>query len=286
MRRQDAPWSEGANEIVIDNLKRSFQLDLPESWREGVPLVLVFHGYTGSAKVSREESGFSSLAARYGFIAAHPQGTVDARGQTYFNVGYAFHDEKVDDVSFTRKLVARLVSDLKLDARAVFVTGMSNGGDMGYLLGSQPQPFVRAIAPVAGCMMASWERKHIGIARIPVLAVHGTADKVTRWEGDPTNAGGWGAYLGVEETIRSWVNGLSLEAVVTTEITGPSAKNDQVIELRRWSTAKDDAEVRFYKCEGGGHRWPPHLGNAERTTAEEIWRFFEAHCPKTEAAAK
>jgi polyhydroxybutyrate depolymerase len=140
----------------------------------------VFHGFTDSARGVRGTSGFSALAQTYGFVAAYPQGTCDAKDNTFFNVGYSFHQsEKVDDVAFARDLSARLVRDLELDPDAVFSTGMSYGGDMSYFLARQAKPFVRAIAPVAGCMMSSWTNAPPPQTRISVMEVHGTQDKVT-----------------------------------------------------------------------------------------------------------
>jgi polyhydroxybutyrate depolymerase len=179
----------------VDGLKRTFLLDLSDHWQREAALVMVFHGFTDNAENMRKEAGFTPLVAQYGFIAVYPQGTCDAKGNTYFSVGYAFHDNKVNDVGFARQLAARLVADLHLDPRAVFATGMSNGGDMSYLLGCQPKPFVRAIAPVAGTMMTVWNKKPVGQTLLPVLAVHGTNDKTTLWASDPTNRDGWGAYF-------------------------------------------------------------------------------------------
>ena len=41
----------------------------------------------------------NEIADREGFIVAYPQGTIDSRGETFFNVGYDFNaDSLVDDV--------------------------------------------------------------------------------------------------------------------------------------------------------------------------------------------
>ena len=206
------PWKSGTNTLVIDGLERTFLLDVPEHLQPSAALVLVFHGFTGSAEGVRGTSGFTALAEKHGFVAAYPQGTRDAKGNTFFNVGYSFHQsEKIDDIRFARELSARLVRDLNLDPEAVFSTGMSNGADMSYFLARQPKPFVQAIAPVAGCMMSSWTNILAPQTRISVLEVHGTQDKVTWWAGDPQDREGWGAYLGTESLMAFWVKGLALE---------------------------------------------------------------------------
>ncbi len=274
------PWKSGTHTLSIDGRERTFLLDVPEHLQPGAALVLVFHGFTDSAQGVRRTSGFTALAEKHGFVAAYPQGTRDAKGNTFFNVGYSFHEvEKVDDVRFARALSARLVRDLGLDPDAVFSTGMSNGGDMSYFLARQPRPLVRAIAPVAGTMMASWTNPVPPQTRISVMEVHGTQDKVTRWAGDPQNRDGWGTYLGTDAVMAFWVKGLALENSQTSELPGNPAGDRPAIRLHRWWTATDTCEVRLYEIPGGGHEWPRYLGDRERTTAAAIWDFFKAHLP-------
>ncbi len=274
------PWKSGTLTLTVNGQKRTFLLDVPKHLQPGAALVLVFHGFTDSAQGIRRKSGFTALARKRGFVAAYLQGTRDAKGNTFFNVGYSFHQsEKVDDIAFARELSARLVRDLELDPDAVFCTGMSNGGDMSYFLARQPRPFVRAIAPVAGCMMSCWTNALSPQTRISVMEVHGTQDKVTWWAGDPQDRQGWGAYLGTEAVMAFWAKGLALEKSQTREM--PRARTDghRAICLHRWWTATDNSEVLLYEIPDGGHEWPRHLGDKDRTTAAVIWEFFQAHLP-------
>lgn len=267
-------WKSGTHQLVFEGRERTFLLDVPPGLKPGAPLVIVFHGFTGSAKDVRDLSGFAKVSEQHGFVAVYPQGTRDSNEKTFFNVGYEFHrDQTVDDVQFARGLAARLTKDLGLDPRAVFATGFSNGGDLSFLLGTQREPFVAAIAPVAGTMMKSWAKDFRPAARIPVLAANTRDDKTTLWDGDMSNRDGWGAYLGTEAVLDLWVKGLALELSERKDLT-------QTIQLRRWSTAIDATEVRLYVIEAGDHHWPPTLGGERETTAEVLWRFFDAHRPK------
>lgn len=267
-------WRSGTHHLTFDGRDRTFMLDVPRNLKPGAPLVMVFHGFTGSAKDVREVTGFAKVSEAHGFVAVYPQGTRDSKGRTFFNVGYEFHrDQTVDDVRFARGLAARLTRDLGLDPRAVFATGFSNGGDLSFFLGAQREPFVAAIAPVAGTMMQSWAKGFRPAARIPVLAVNIRDDQTTLWDGDINNRDGWGAYLGTEAVMDLWVNGLALERSERTNA-------GKTVQLRHWSTASDSTEARLYALEAGGHHWPRTLGNESGTTAETIWRFFDAHRPK------
>ena len=267
-------WKSGIHHLTVDGHDRAFILDVPLGLKPMAPLVMVFHGFTGSAKDARELTGFAKVSKRHGFVAVYPEGTRDSKGRSFFNVGYDFHrDQTVDDVRFARQLAARLTRDLGLDPRAVFATGFSNGGDMSFFLGAQKEPFVAAIAPVAGSMMASWAKDFRPAARIPVLAVNTRDDKTTLWEGDMGNRDGWGAYLGTEAVLDLWVKGLALGSDGRSDIT-------KKIQLRRWSTRSDATEARLYVLGAGGHHWPRDLGDERETTAEAIWRFFDSHRPR------
>ena len=99
-------------------------------------------------------SGFNELAEQHNFIACYPQGTIDDYGNSFFNVGYSFHTfSGVDDVEFIRILRAHIIQEYHLTVYNTFSTGMSNGGDMSYLLACQASDIIQAVAPVAGCMM-------------------------------------------------------------------------------------------------------------------------------------
>lgn len=271
-------WTSGRHTLSVGGVERSFLLDLPETVRPGAALVLVFHGYTDSAEGIRRTAGFTPLVAEHGFVAVYPQGSVDGRGNTFFNVGYAFHaDETADDLRFVRELVARLVADLRLDAGAVFSTGMSNGGDISHLLGAQPVPIVRAIAPVAGTMMTSWGGDFTPSVPLAVLAVHGRRDDVTRWYGDPDDRDGWGAYLSVDDVLARWVRGLGAvdhSAAALPDRTPPRGSSVLLHSWRSRPAATQAVEVRLYELPDGGHDWPEHLGDARRSTAAEMWDFF------------
>ena len=75
-------------------------------------------------------------------------------GEThFFHVGYDFHQStEVDDFGYIHALISYLQESLQLSQSNVFAMGMSNGGDMSYMLACQSD-VIRAIAPVAGCMM-------------------------------------------------------------------------------------------------------------------------------------
>lgn len=61
--------------LEVGGLTRSYRLYVPTRPVPGkLALVLMFHGGGGTAKWAENESGFSPLAEREGFLVAYPQG--------------------------------------------------------------------------------------------------------------------------------------------------------------------------------------------------------------------
>jgi polyhydroxybutyrate depolymerase len=265
----------GRHDWTVDGLERSFYLHVPEDLAPAAPLVIVLHGYSGNAGEMRRSSGLDVLAEQQGFVAVFPQGLRDARGMPFWNVGYDFHaQETVDDVAFLRALAARLVAGLGLDGDAVFVTGMSNGGDMSLLMACEASDLTRAVAPVAGTMMVKNLDGCAPSRVMPVLMVNGTADDITLWAGDLENRGGWGAYLGVEEVAALWVEKNDLDQHQSEELPDTDPSDGSTVTKLRWWTDAHDTEVILYRVNGGGHDWPGAYGNQDLSTSEALWGFF------------
>ena len=157
-----------------DGLSREYYLYIPDSLVADAPLLFVFHGYSGSASGIMNYSGLNQIADDNGFAVCYPQGLIDDWDYSFWNVGYDWHvDETVDDVGFATSLAQYLQTDFNLSTQNTFSTGMSNGGDMSYLLACQASDVFRAVAPVAGCMMTWLYNSCAPLNPIPVFEIHG-----------------------------------------------------------------------------------------------------------------
>ena len=141
------------------------------------------------------------------FAVCYPRGTVDDSGNRFWNVGYDFHpNETVDDVDFLKELAIYLQSENNLSADKTFASGMSNGGDMCYMLACQASETFKAIAPVAGMMLQEIMDTCNPSSLISIFEIHGVNDNVTYYDGDPTSSGGWGAYPSIPSIIEYWAD--------------------------------------------------------------------------------
>ena len=244
--------------ITHGGLERQFIVHVPQNLpARNAGLVIAMHGYGSSAENIMAYSGLNAQADEHGYIVAYPQGTQDRQGNAFFNVGYAFHsDSAVDDVGFIRALVAGLVESYQIDPRRVYATGMSNGGDMSYLLACKAADVFRAIAPVAGTMMQATADNCAPSAPMPVLALNGTADNVTRYAGDYANEEGWGAYISVSEVIELWARHARAQAQPPEVLNYPS---DQSITVIGYTAEDGSPEIMLYRVEEGGLIGPEHV---------------------------
>lgn len=247
-------------------LTRTYTMHIPENLSPGAPLVVYLHGY-GSRRGHKKD--LDAAADRHGFAVCYPDGTCDSLGKRCWNVGYPVQaGMKVDDVKFLEHLVRHVCARFDLDRRNAFCTGMSNGGEMCYLLAyTQPRLFA-AVASVAGLTMEWIYRRYDAPMPVPIFEMHGTEDRTSEWTGDLENRGGWGSYLPVPVAVGYWVARNKCTSEQTERI--ESRTPGRHIVAHRYTGGCD---VWLYEVVGGTHSW----GEKDLDTGEEVWRFFSRH---------
>jgi polyhydroxybutyrate depolymerase len=268
-------YATGWNVIDYDGRTRDFLLHVPASLAPNAPLVFVLHGYSDSAEAIERYSQMSALADQEGFVVVYPQGTIDASGYTYWEVGYAFHDGSVDDVGFLLSLRALLIADQGLDPTRVYATGMSNGGDMMYRLACEVPESFAAVAPVAGCLMGWLADSCAPNPELPLFEIHGTADRTTPWEGDMDGSDGYGPYYGTEASVGHFVGAYGLDVEEQEALPDLDPDDGSTVTATRWSSGQTPTEVWLYTIDGGGHVWPGRSGNQDFRASDAIWSFFQ-----------
>ena len=264
-------------------------LYIPQSAEKNSPLVFMLHGLGSTHTIIMNYSQMNQVADKHGFVVCYPQGIRGAentrhtkKGTPFWNVGYETHkNETVDDVSFIKSLAIYLQQEYNLDPEKTFCAGMSNGGDMSYLLGCEAPDIFKAIAPITGCMMGWIYESCNKNDPVPVFQVHGTADKTTYYDGDVDNRDKWGAYMGVETTINFWVDRNECKKVNIDTLPDIDRNDGSIVITEKYTGGRNNNEVWFYKVINGDHEWPPgwpvKSGNGDLNTSEEIWKFFQ-HC--------
>jgi polyhydroxybutyrate depolymerase len=270
----DAEMRPGVNRIAVlsGGQEQSIDLALPTSFTPSmrVPLVIGLHPSGGTGEGLDLDTGLRAAATAKGFAVILPDGGIKqprAEGGDghYWNIpGVPLTTGPVpsgarDDVRFIADIIDHAVKHNCVDAKRVYVTGMSGGARMSSMVGCRLSDRVAAVAPVAGLRAgraagAEFTEPDAADCRpsrpLSVLAVHGTDD--------PTNPfpGGGGLRWGysVERAAARWA---SLGACGAA----PSSEKVSSHVTRVRYACRGGNEVVLYRIDaprdqGGGHVWP------------------------------
>ena len=257
--------------LKVDGYMRHFAMYLPDGLQPDAPLVFILHGY--GAGIWRENPMLAA-ADRHGSAVCLPQGLKDPQGEPSWNVGYPFQQGwKVDDVKALCRIARQVQKRYRLSRDNTFLTGMSNGGEMCYLMAYSKQSVFKAVAPIAGLTMA-WMYERLEAPRpIPLMEIHGTEDRVSEWTGDMEDKGGWGAYLPVPVAIGYWIAKNRCTHEETERVESLQGAQGHPVVKHRYTSSTTGCDVWLYEVVGGVHSW--HTGDID--TGEEIWQFFSRY---------
>jgi polyhydroxybutyrate depolymerase len=276
--------------LVVDERTRTYLLHVPEAY-DGThpwPLVVVLHGEGGNAKNAQRMTGFSDQANKNGFLVVYPNGSgrLPDRFLTWNAgncCGYALENH-INDTAFIRALIEKLQQEFNIDAQAVYVTGISNGGMLAYQLGCELSDIVAAIAPVAGAMNVD---SCLPTKPVSVIAFHGTEDRHVLYKG------GWPLtyYDRYERKDRSVTHAMEYWVGRNACDTRLQEMEKGRVKIKTWSFGLEGTEVSLYTIVGGGHAWPgsmaekmwgdpPEIGGISAT--DLIWDFFDRHSRKSD----
>ena len=210
-----AAMYQGPFELNPENAGRKAALaylPLQYSEQEAWPLVILLHGFTGTAKGEDTYLGLRYRTSLKGFVLLTPEGTVtptgtigdegrDLSGNQFWNATESccdFAKTGVDDSGYILRLIEKAKQTYKIDPSRIYLFGHSNGGFMVNRLGCDAGGSFAGIANLAGGSfkdLKSCKRPEA----VPYLHIHAPNDKTILFEGTPE-------YAGARETVNQWLN--------------------------------------------------------------------------------
>ncbi len=281
------PYASGSSggSITTADGERTYLLHVPPSYdgSDAVPLVLGFHGLTGTGAGMELVSRLSARADQPdgGFIVVYPQALVAPWQVTHFN-NWQRPSPEPDDVAFVAQLLDTLESQLCIDSSRVYSAGLSNGAWMSVRLACSLSSRIAAVGLVSGAyyppMWQSDTEACPDTRPVPVIAFHGTADTVI-----PFGGGGLWARLPIdndtpdEDVMADW-------AAHDNCVSGRHASDvNSQVQLVQYVGCDGGSVVQLYVIDGGRHAWPgapysspPDDGSNGINATDLIWQFFQA----------
>lgn len=158
-----APWRQArasgfdegtsVHTISVGGLDRTYHLHKPAGLPASAPLVIMLHGGFGNGAQAEKAYGWSGCCGRSG-------------------------RDGVDDVAFITAVVGDISRNVGVDPARVYATGISNGGIMSYTLACNTS-LCAAIGPDSATQLTACRTPH----PTSVMHIHGTADRLIRYDG-------------------------------------------------------------------------------------------------------
>nr|AUN37581.1 LpqC [uncultured bacterium] len=264
---------------VYDAWQLYYHLYLPVNYRreQATPLLFVLHGGAsdGNGMIKLTDGGFNRLADEYNFMVCYPDG-IGRYNRQNSPRALAHADAEV-----FRGLLSSLASYYTIDQRRVFVTGLSDGGNMAYRLACDLPDEIAGIAAVAALMPTQLTPTR----PMPVLFIAGTEDPMVPYKGGAV--GGRllqrGTVRSAMETLRVWSEANRCGGEPTTELLDDVDPHDRM-SVQQTFYRDCVASVMMYTIIGGGHTWPGGkqyldekiIGRTSRDIDANrvIWDFF------------
>ena len=240
--------------VNVGGRDRSYRLYEPAGLPASAPLVVVLHGYSGSARQVERDYGWDELANSDRFVVAYPDGVDRAWNVDGEGCCGRPGREGVDDVAFISAAVADIARNVATDPARVYVAGMSNGAIMSYTLACDTDIFA-AIGPVAGTQLTDCRKPR----PMSIMHIHGTADRLVPYGGGQ----GFSVINGPSvPSLNAFWRNVDRCGSPATATNGPLATST--------AGCAGNRGVVLITIDGGGHEWPGFA-------SQRLWEFFAAH---------
>jgi polyhydroxybutyrate depolymerase len=263
-------------------MDRPFLLYVPKGYDGStrLPLLLNLHSTGATGPGQMETSQMRGYADNAGFLVAAPEGgAIAGLGHAWVVPGSPPRGDAPpggypDDVKYLREVIAAVQATTCQDRAKVFVAGFSGGGRMASAMGCNAADLVTAIVSDVGIRAGAPRTGSTGAAEpdpatcnpirpLPVIALHGTADKT-----NPYNGGGQPDWqYSVPQAIARWAELLGCQAQEVVTSFSPT------VDLISHPGCRGYSSITLYRVNGGEHVWFDGEIKASQVVTDTIARY-------------
>ncbi|MFK8021250.1 MAG: PHB depolymerase family esterase [Pseudomonadales bacterium] len=248
--------------LASNSVERSYQVYRPESATEGAPAIFVLHGSGGSGSEMRAiaGAGFERLADQHGFLVVYPDGFENHWNDCRGSASYSANTENVDDTRFFQELTTEVAKRQQASTDKMFLTGLSNGGQMAYKMAFEsPRTFKAYAAVIASLPEESNLDCDKSNTAVSMMIMNGDKDPINPYNGGVVSIGyntSRGAVLSTRETALYWA-GLAGNRRPPSVKLYPERDGDDATSIEAKTWQKDNGhQIKLVTMKGSGHVFP------------------------------
>jgi len=231
--------------LNVGGIARSYLSYSPVGLSDNIPVIIQFHGGSGSSKEAYyREGNLNGVADSKGILMIYPQAEISTG--SVWNTLHSDEGNKVsaDDFGFMEAVIDLLSQDNKIDSSRIYVAGYSNGAAMAYQIACHLNDRIAGFVVHSGNFpleeVINNEYPCDITKETPGLIFNGTADMTRPLEGIPTYT------VPVRDGAQWWAEKNNSVSKTTSQ--------DGNIE-RTIYVSEAGTEVQLFIIEGGGHDW-------------------------------
>ena len=273
----------------------AYKLHVPAQRPSRAPLIVMLHGCTQDADQFATSTRMNAIADREGFYVLYPTQSVLANPRRCWNWFLPAHQGRgAGEPAAIAGLVEAIARTHDVDARRVYVAGLSAGGAMAAVLGATYPDVFAAVGVCAGLAVGAAKdvdsalgamakgaaepqalpaklRALLGARKrpVPLLVIQGTRDVRVA----PVNA---------EQLAGQWALAAGLPARPSASERAPALPEGRTVEKAVWRDGQGQTLVERWLVSDLAHAWPggdaagTHVDPLGPSASEAFWGFFSA----------
>lgn len=272
----------------------AYKLHVPATRPSRAPLLVMLHGCTQDADQFATSTRMNAIADREGFLVLYPTQSALANPRRCWNWFMTAHQGRGrGEPAAIADLVEAIARQHDVDARRVYVAGLSAGGAMATVLGATYPDVFAAVGVCAGLAYGAARDVDSALAAmakgaqdpatlparvtgamgvykrpVPLIVIQGTTDARVV----PVNA---------DQLASQWATAAGLAARPSSVEHVPALPEGRPVEKAVWQDARGHALVERWLVADLAHAWPggdaagTHVDPVGPSASEAIWAFFK-----------